>query len=164
MPAPLPLATSLRDISWYDICVDTLLTAGEYRQLEEFRFQIRRFLNFSEGAARGYGIEPQQHQALLALKGMREGSPPTIGSLASRLLLKHHSAVGLVDRLQILGLVTRRTSSEDARQILVELTAKGERILHQLSLAHRTELEVAGPKLATALKAISSKRTGAATG
>jgi DNA-binding MarR family transcriptional regulator len=134
-----------------------VLGHSEYQKLEEFRFQIRRFLGFSETAARDAGIEPQQHQALLALKGMSEGCPPTIGRLAERLLLKHHSAVGLVDRLQTLGLVGREPSANDARQVLVHLTAKGERILHKLSIAHRIELEETGPELATALRAISRK-------
>ena len=131
------------------------LESSEYRKLEEFRFQIRRFLSFSEAAARASGIEPQQHQALLALKGMPQGCVPTIGHLADRLLLKHHSAVGLVDRLETLGLVTRQPSPDDARQVLLRLTAKGERILHRLSLTHHKELEETGPKLVAALRSIS---------
>jgi DNA-binding MarR family transcriptional regulator len=131
------------------------LESSEYRKLEEFRFQIRRFLGFSEAAARASGIEPQQHQALLALKGMPQDCVPTIGHLADRLLLKHHSAVGLVDRLESLGLVTRQPSPDDARQVLLRLTAKGERILHRLSLTHHKELEETGPKLVAALRSIS---------
>lgn len=131
------------------------LEAAEYRKLEEFRFQIRRFLSFSEAAARASGIEPQQHQALLALKGMPQDCVPTIGHLADRLLLKHHSAVGLVDRLETLGLVTRQASADDARQVLLRLSAKGERILHRLSLTHHKELEETGPKLVAALRSIS---------
>ena len=133
----------------------TDLETSEYRKLEEFRFQIRRFLGFSEGAARDSGIEPQQHQALLALKGMPKDWVPTIGHLADRLMLKHHSAVGLVDRLETLGLVTRQPSPDDARQVLLRLSAKGERILHRLSLTHHKELEETGPKLVAALRSIS---------
>ena len=133
------------------------LELAEYQKLEEFRYQIRRFLHFSEQAARDAGIEPQQHQALLALKGMPPEHLPTIGHLADRLLLKHHSAVGLVDRLQSLGLVNRHSNPNDARQVLLKLTRKGERILHGLSLAHRQELEESAPKLAGALRAISRK-------
>jgi len=133
----------------------TDLETSEYRKLEEFRFQIRRFLGFSEGAARDSGIEPQQHQALLALKGMPKDWVPTIGHLADRLMLKHHSAVGLVDRLETLGLVTRQPSRDDARQVLLRLSAKGERILHRLSLTHHKELEETGPKLVAALRSIS---------
>src|SRR4051794_26161522 len=102
------------------------LDSSEYQKLEEFRFQIRRFLNFSEMAARDSGIEPQQHQALLVLKGLPSGRLPTIGHIAERLMLRHHSAVGLVDRLQLLGLVTRHSNPQDARQVLVQLTPKGE--------------------------------------
>jgi DNA-binding MarR family transcriptional regulator len=135
------------------------LDVPEYQKLEELRFQIRRFLHFSETAARASGIEPQQHQALLVLKGIQSGRAPTIGHLAERLFLKHHSAVGLVDRLQLLGLVARRTSPDDARQVLVELTPKGEQILRSLSLVHRQELEEMGPKLAAALRAIGRKKS-----
>lgn len=135
------------------------LDASDYRKLEEFRFQIRRFLGFSEAAARASGIEPRQHQALLVLKAMPEGCSSTIGHLAERLMLKHHSAVGLVDRLQSLGLLTRRTNPDDARQVLIELTAKGERILYRLSLAHRRELDESGPALGAALRAIGRRTT-----
>ncbi|MDP9115499.1 MAG: MarR family transcriptional regulator [Acidobacteriota bacterium] len=79
---------------------------------------------------------------------------PTIGHLAERLLLKHHSAVGLVDRLETLGLVTRQPNPDDGRQVLARLTAKGERILRRLSLAHHKELEETGPKLVAALRSI----------
>lgn len=133
------------------------LGSDEYRKLEEFRYQIRRFLSFSEAAARSFGIEPQQHQALLVLKGLSDDQLPTIGNIADRLLLKHHSAVGLIDRLQSLNLVTRNASPHDARQVLVRLTPKGERILHELSLAHRRELEETGPKLTSVLRTITRK-------
>jgi DNA-binding MarR family transcriptional regulator len=134
------------------------LDASEYQKLEEFRFQIRRFLNFSEAAARAAGVEPQQHQALLVLKGMSGRSAPAVGRLAERLMLKHHSAVGLVDRLESLGLVLRRASSEDARQVLVHLTPKGERLLRSLSLVHRRELDETGPALTSALRAINRRK------
>ena len=147
-------------LSCYDIYVERFpkdLDESEYRKLEEFRFQIRRFLSFSESAARDAGIEPQQHQALLVLKGRAAGSLPTVGLVANRLMLRHHSAVGLVDRMQNLGLVTRESNAEDARQVLVQLTDKGERILHDLSVEHRSELEETGPGLAAALRAIGRK-------
>jgi DNA-binding MarR family transcriptional regulator len=139
------------------------LDPSEYRKLEEFRFQIRRFLHFSEAAAGASGIESQQHQALLALKGMPPGCSPTIGHLADRLLIKHHSAVGLVDRLQTQGLVTRQANPDDARQVLIQVTRKGERILHNLTVAHRLELEEASPKLAAALRAITHRTKHAIT-
>jgi DNA-binding MarR family transcriptional regulator len=135
------------------------LHAQEYQQIEEFRFQLRQFLNFSETAAREAGLEPQQHQALLVVKACGSDTSPTIGHIARRLLLKHHSAVGLVDRLQALGLVTRGTNPDDARQVLVRLTAKGERILRKLSIAHRTELEQTGPALITILHSLTTERS-----
>jgi len=134
------------------------LDPSQYQKLEDFRFRIRRFLNFSEAAARASGLEPQQHQALLVLKATPRGQAPTIGYLAGRLLLKHHSAVGLVDRLESLGLVRRATAREDARQVLIRLTVYGNRVLRRLSLAHRIELEQTGPALAAALRGIGRKK------
>ena len=133
------------------------LDPAEYRKLEEFRYLIRRFLNFSEKAAHESGLETQQHQALLALNGIDGDKLPTIRYLADRLLLRHHSAVGLVDRMQALGLVQRHADSEDARQVLVKLTAKGRQVLHRLTVVHREELEEAGPKLIDALLSVSGK-------
>lgn len=131
------------------------LDSSEYRKLEEFRFQIRRFLNFSESAARSAGIEPQQHQALLVLKAAPDDCLPTIGYLAERLFVKHHSAVGLVDRLQAMKLLTRQTSPEDGRQVFIQLTKKGIRVLHSLSVTHQTELREMSSKLTRALRALS---------
>ena len=128
------------------------LTAFDYRSLAEFRHQIRRFVHFSEGAARRAGLEPTQHQLLLALKGLPSGVRPRIGELAERLQIQHHSAVELVNRLQAGGFVRRRRGREDRREVLVELTSRGENILRQLSLHHRTELRSQGPALLTALK------------
>jgi len=131
------------------------LDESEYRKLEELRFQIRRFLNFSESAARSAGIEPQQHQALLVLKAVPDDCLPTIGYLAERLFVKHHSAVGLVDRLQAMGLLTRRTSAEDARQVFIQLTKKGIRVLHSLSVTHQTELREMSSRLTRTLRALN---------
>ena len=131
------------------------LDSSEYRKLEEFRFQIRRFLNFSESAARSAGIEPQQHQALLVLKAAPDDCLPTIGYLAERLFVKHHSAVGLVDRLEAMRLLTRRPSPEDARQVFIQLTKKGIKVLHSLSVSHQMELREMSSKLTRALRALS---------
>jgi DNA-binding MarR family transcriptional regulator len=127
----------------------------EYRSLAEFRYQIRRFLGFSEEQVRAAGMEPQQHQLLLALKGLPEGVIATIGELAGRLQLKHHSTVELVNRLERLGYVTREAGEEDRRQVIVRLTHPGAGLLRQLSIAHHQELEVAGPRLAKALRTIA---------
>ena len=135
------------------------LSLTEYRELAQFRFEIRQFLQFSEQAARDHGLEPQQHQALLALKGLTETTPATIGELAARLLLKHHSAVGLVDRLEKAGLLAREPSPGDARQVLVRLTRSGETLLRKLSLAHRQELQVSGPRLLDSLRTVLDGRS-----
>ena len=133
--------------------MDTLPLAA-YRELAQFRYEIRRFLQFSENAARQYGLEPQQHQALLTLKGLPPGTLPTVGELAMRLFLKPHSAVGLVDRLEEGGLVTRKPSPVDARQVLVALTRRGEAVLRKLSVVHREELRESGPRLLESLQAV----------
>ena len=127
----------------------------EYRALADFRYQIRRFLGFSEEQVRAVGMEPQQHQLLLAVKGLPEGVLATIGELAERLQLKHHSTVELVNRLEKLGHVAREPGKQDRRQVIVHLTPKGAAILRRLSLAHHQELEIAGPRLAEALRAIA---------
>src|SRR6185369_9323763 len=85
----------------------------DYQALAEFRYQIRRFLHFSEQAARAAGIEPKQHQLLLAIKGLPESLRPTIGTLADRMQLQHHSAVELIDRLEKAGMVDRTRSEID---------------------------------------------------
>jgi DNA-binding MarR family transcriptional regulator len=139
-------------------------TALEYRELAEFRHHIRRFLAFSEEAARKSGLEPQQHQALLALKGLPRGARPTIGELARRLFLRHHSAAELVDRMERAGLAVREPGRDDARQVLVRVAPAGHRVLRKLSLAHRAELQVLGPDLLRSLRALlrQAKRTEAA--
>jgi DNA-binding MarR family transcriptional regulator len=134
------------------------LSIEEYRALAEFRYQIRRFLGFSEEQVRAEGMEPQQHQLLLAVKGLPEGALATIGELAMRLQLKHHSTVELVNRLEKLGYVARAGSEQDRRQVIVRLTTSGASILRKLSIAHHAELEIAGPQLATALRSIARQR------
>lgn len=134
------------------------LSVHEYRALAEFRYQIRRFLAFSEELVRDAGMEPQQHQLLLAIKGLPEGATATITELADRLQLKHHSTVELVNRLEKLGYVTRAAAKEDRRQVIVRLSPSGASILRKFSLAHHQELETAGPRLAKALRAIARRR------
>jgi DNA-binding MarR family transcriptional regulator len=130
------------------------LSVRDYRELAEFRYQLRHFLQFSEVRAREHGIEPQQHQALLALKGLPVCARPTIGELANRLALRHHTTVELINRLEIAGFVKRQPDPADGRQILLQLTPQGTAKLRSLSLAHRDELQVKGPALAKALRAI----------
>jgi len=137
------------------------LSTSEYQALAELRFQIRRFLHFSEQQVRGLGLEPQQHQLLLAIRGFPEGIDVTIGELALRLLLKHHSTVELVDRLERQGYVARTAGKQDRRQVIVHLTRKGSDVLRKLSLAHHQELEAAGPALASALRRLNKRRRAA---
>lgn len=126
----------------------------DYRALAEFRYQIRRFLKLSERAARAAKLEPQQHQLLLAMKGLPGGAKPTIRSLAERLQLQHHSAVELVDRLEERGLVRRSRGREDRREVIVRISPRGERLLRQLSLHHRALLRSAGASLVRALESL----------
>ncbi len=128
----------------------------EYQTLAEFRYQLRRFLRFSEQAARAAGLEPQQHQLLLAVKGLPEGSKATISVLAERLQIAHHSAVELIDRLAQRGYIQRCRDEADQRRVLVSLTPQGEEVLRNLSLAHRTELRSTGPALVQALTLLLS--------
>ena len=116
------------------------INRATYRALAEFRHQIRRFLHFSEQAARAAGLEPQQHQLLLAVKGLPPGDLATIRNIAERLQLRHHSTVELVDRLVRRGLVRRRRNPRDRREVLIGLTRQGEAILRQLSVHHVAEL------------------------
>lgn len=126
----------------------------QYRDLAEFRRQIRKFLHFSEATAREHGIEPQQHQLLLAVHGLPDGVKPTIGEIASRLFIQHHSAVELVNRLEATGAVTRVPGVEDKREVLIRLTQAGRGTLRRLAMDHRTELEGSGPELARALQSV----------
>lgn len=128
--------------------------AIDYRALAELRYQIRRFLRFSEQAARRAGIEPQQYQLLLAVKGLPEGRKPTIGELAERLQIQHNSTVELINRLVEHDLVERQRAEDDQRQVIVTLTSHGEQILRQQAFYHHTELQTIGPALVHSLEAI----------
>jgi DNA-binding MarR family transcriptional regulator len=130
------------------------VSVGGYRALAEFRYQIRRFLNVSEQAARAAGLEPQQYLLLLALRGLPEGKQATILTLAERLQLRHHSVVGLIDRLEKRGLVRRVQGKEDRRKVLISLTTRGEQILDHLARKRLAELRATGPELVRALGAV----------
>jgi DNA-binding MarR family transcriptional regulator len=127
---------------------------SDFKAMAELRYQIRRFLRFSENAARQAGIEPQQHQLLLAVRGLPDNLKPTIGVLAERMQLQHHSTVELVDRLVDRGFLCRLRATDDRRQVLVKLTHDGEEFLKSLSLHHLQELQTAGPKLLQALQSV----------
>ena len=129
------------------------LDPAQYRALGELRYQIRRFLAFSEATAREAELEPQQHQLLLVLKALPPEVRPTVRVVAERLLIQHNSAVELVRRSAERGLVERRVGKEDRREACLHITPAGQRILHRLTLAHRAELQTAAPALVDALRA-----------
>ena len=120
---------------------DFKLSKSDYERLAQFRYLVRSFLAFSDTAARRAGLTARQHQALLAIKGYPERQRVSVGELAERLGLRHHSVVGLLDRLASHGLIRRQTSTGDRRQVLIELTPKAETMLEHLSRAHRAELK-----------------------
>jgi DNA-binding MarR family transcriptional regulator len=133
------------------------LKSSDYAALAEFRYQIRRFLHFSEQAARRGGVEPQHHQLMLALRGTGGRNGPRIADLAERLQIQHHSAVELVGRLEEKGLIQRNRSAEDRREVYVSLTPRGEKVLRELTLHHREELRSAAPALIAALRRVTGK-------
>jgi DNA-binding MarR family transcriptional regulator len=155
------------------------LAKADYQSLAELRYQIRRFLHFSQQAALQVRMEPRQHQFLLALKGLPESVRPSVGALAERLQIRPHSAVELANRLAKRGLLqrhrdgvernskntnkktktkpktkTKTKTKKDRREVLLTVTEKGERVLRELSLHHRAELRTAGPALIAALQAV----------
>lgn len=130
---------------------------NDYRTLAALRRALRRFLAFSHDAARAAGVPPQQHQALLAIKGWAGEGGITVSGLAEHLALRHHSAVGLVDRLVRRGLVRRRASEADRRRVELALTAKGETLIAKLSSAHLGELQRTGAELRRALDILAPR-------
>ncbi len=129
----------------------------DFQAMAELRYQIRRFLRFSEEAARQAGIEPQQHQLLLAVRGLPDGVKPTIGALAERMQLQHHSTVELIDRLVEKGFVYRLRATDDRRHVLVKVTHEGEALLGKLSLHHLHELQSVGPTFVKVLRNLIEK-------
>jgi DNA-binding MarR family transcriptional regulator len=126
--------------------------AVDYQALAQFRFQLRKFLSFSEAAAHQAGLTPQQHQALLAIKGFSGAKPVSVGDLAEFLLVRHHTAVELVDRITRLGLLRRIADHSDSRRMFLKLTKKGEQKLRALSKMHFEELQSISPELARILR------------
>lgn len=135
------------------------LSKSHYEALANFRYQLRRFLRFSEEAARAADIEPRQYQLLLAIKGSGPESL-SIGAVAERLQIQHHSAVELVARAEQRGLVRRTRGTEDKRQVFVSLTGAGEDTLRGLAAASHRELLTAGPELIRALQRIVGDEAG----
>lgn len=131
------------------------LNKAEYELLAEFRRALRQFFHFSEEAARRMGLEPQQHQALLAVLGHPGRDQVALGELAEHLQIRPHSAVGLVNRLEKQGLVSRKTNPVDKRRVHVGLTAHGREVLETLSAAHRDELRRLGPGIGDLLRRLA---------
>jgi len=135
------------------------IAKAHYETLAEFRYALRKFLHFSEMAAQAAGVTPQQHQAMLAIKGFPGRDQVTVGELAERLQVKHHSAVGLVDRLVAENYVRRVAGQKDRRQVLVALTARGESVLEKLSATHRDQLSRIGPQINRLLEMLPGVRS-----
>lgn len=134
-------------------------TDQDYRSLAEFRYRIRKFLRTSEELARAAGIEPQQHQLLLSIKG--QGGFARVADLAEALQIRHNSTVELIDRAEAGGFVRRERGEGDRREVNVTLTASGEAILRELSRHHLAELSITGPALISALDGLVGARAKA---
>lgn len=130
------------------------ITPAEYRALAELRYRIRHFLREGDAKSRDVGLEPQQYLMLLAIRGLPEGSPSTIQTLAERLALKHHSAVELIDRLETHGYVRRTRSRDDRRRVFVSLLPRGDRLLRQVAQNRISELRTSGEALVGAIEAL----------
>lgn len=148
---------SKSDIGKHDGEAAADASKSEYEALAAFRYALRHFLRFSEEAAHKHGLTPQKHQAMLAIMGYPGRTRITIGELAERLQVRHHSAVGLVDRLEEQGLVIREHGTKDRRQVFVSLTDGGARLLKELAEAHQDELTRLEPELARLLALVRSQ-------
>lgn len=129
------------------------ITDAEYSALAELRFRIRHFLHEGDTAARKAGLEPQQYLMLLAIRGLPRGEA-IIRALAERVALKHHSAVELIDRLEMQGLARRTRSRDDRRRVLVTLLPRGEKVLAQVAAQRISELRATGASLVKAIGAL----------
>ena len=137
------------------------LTLVDYQALAEFRYQIRQFLRFSDRAVEAAGLERQQYQLMLAMKGMPEGLHPRIREIAQQMQIQHHSAVELINRLEAGGYVRREKAVDDRREVLLVLTPKGEKVLTELALHHHEQLQEAAPRLVGALRRVMARKNGA---
>ena len=135
------------------------ISKKEYETLATFRYALRQFLRFSETAARQAGITPQQHQALLAIAGFPNQDQITVSELAERLQVRHHSAVGLIDRMAAQELVIRESGEADRREVYISLTSQGNEILAKLSATHHEELRRIGPQLHLLLEQLTAEES-----
>jgi DNA-binding MarR family transcriptional regulator len=134
------------------------LTVADYQALAEFRYQIRKFLHFSDRAVEAAGLERGQYQLMLSIKGTPSDMRPRIRDLAHLLQIQHHSAVELINRLEAGGYVSRERSVEDRREVLLALTPKGEKVLAELALHHHDQLQDAAPRLVAALRRVTAAK------
>lgn len=137
------------------------LSEPEYLALGEFRYQLRRFLRHMEEATRILGVNPQQYQLVLAIKGLPGDVVPTISQLAERMQLNHNSMVELVDRCEENNLIRRNRSDSDRRQVTLSILPEGEVLLRKLGMAARQELRDSGPALMNAILRLTSDGRGA---
>jgi len=135
----------------------TKLTKADYEALAEFRYDLRKFLSFSETNAKTHGVSPQQYQALLAIEGFPGKRWVTMGELAEQMCIAHHTAVGMVDRMEKLALVDRHPLPEDRRRVQIALTRSGLRVLEKLYRVHWDELRSSGPELIASLRKVSAR-------
>ncbi|HEY4202389.1 MAG TPA: MarR family winged helix-turn-helix transcriptional regulator [Devosiaceae bacterium] len=134
-----------------------VLTQADYEALASLRQALRRFTAFSEGAAKTAGLPPQQHQALLAIKGAAAGQVTTVGALAETLLIAPHTATELVDRLADAGLIVRATDPDDRRRHTLQLTVRAETLLAELSQVHLKEIRDLAPRLIAVLQSLAAR-------
>lgn len=134
------------------------ITSSEYQALAELRYRIRRFLREGDATALSEGLEPQQYQMLLAVRGLKVGETSTVGTLAERLAIKHHSAVELIDRLERRGFVKRFRDKEDRRQVHVSLLPRGEKALAGVVKERISELRASGDALVRAIETLLERR------
>lgn len=134
--------------------LSTPLSRAEFSALAAYRHALRRFLHFSTEAARDSGLTQQQYQALLAIRAAPEPGTLTIGELAATMQLRHHSTVGMVDRLVRRKWLKRVKDKEDARRVRLNLTPQGDKVLQHLASIHRHELLQLGPELVRALQSL----------
>ena len=136
------------------------LRSAEYQALAEFRYQLRKFMRHMEERTRALGVNPQQYQLLLAVKGLPPGESPTIGCLAERMQLNHNSTVELVDRCQRGGSLRRSRAGRDRRQVTLAITPQGEELLRRLGSAAREEIRERGPSLVEAVRRLTRGAPG----
>lgn len=134
------------------------ITSSEYQALAELRYRIRLFLREGDATALAEGLEPQQYQMLLAIRGLREREIATIGTLAERLTIKHHSAGELIDRLERHGFVKRLRDKEDRRQVHVVLLPRGEKALASVVNERISELRATGDALVRTIETLLERK------